>query len=759
MTSTHPTRRRLGAAVAAALSVTLGAGVLAEAPAAGAVTAAPAAGFAAEAATDEPAAVPADHWVLGGGKEGFYSIDGGTDGAEDSGFGRLTWTRYADNAKKEYDLVGVGSRPMVSGDVGAVVRPGEKTVVLVDAAEGTSTTLELDGTTYNEVNPLKIAGKGLLARAKDGTLTYYTAAEGARKLTGIPGTDLFPTVEDSTDSHAVIRTEDADGQQVWTLVDLATAKVVRTYPAPPGARNFALSDTRMAWVEHPTFSTTKVVVRELATGRTTSVPLDTSWENRELQVALAGDWLLTGRPGGIRTNAPSEFHALTARQVSSTGTVGPAVRLLDHFEDARDFEAYNPMGLVVRGGSVAAGAGGEGVYRIAPGADGVPRAVLEATTGSPTGVRPDSTVLPHQGETVRPDAVPGTVPTRFTFTLNRCDVKVDAVIRDSYGKALRETWNATTRTDPDTPCSDQEVTYDWGHFLGTGDGRYTGASTGSYAASFTFTPMNGIGTATTVSGSFKVERVIGQHDFDRNALPDLFARDASGVLWTDSLAGVGMELNAPTRRIGGGWQVYDRIESTGGQTLIARDKTGALWYYPGDGKGGTGARRSIGGGWQVYDKLAGGSDLNGDGKADLLAADKTGVLWYYKGTGNSTTPFTGKTRIGGGWGKYDLLTATGNIAGGTAGDLLARDRDGVLWIYLGNGVGNFKAPVRIGGGWQAYTELIAAGDADDFGHGDLFAYNAREKKFYFYSGTGLVPPFGARRETTVFAGNAYNHIA
>ncbi|MFF9341501.1 MULTISPECIES: FG-GAP repeat domain-containing protein [unclassified Streptomyces] len=760
MTPTHPARRRgLGAAVATALSVTLGAGALAGAPAAGAVTAAPASGFAAEDATDEPAAIPADHWVLGGGKEGFYSIDGGADGDQDSTFGRLTWTRYADGTKKEYDLVGATSRPMVSGDVGAVVRSGEKTVVLVDAAEGTSTTLELDGTTHNEVNPLKIAGKGLLARTEGGTITYYTAAGGARKVTGIPGTDLFPAVEDATDSHAVIRTRNADGQKVWSLVDLAAAKVVRTYPAPFDRQNFTLSETRMAWVEHPTLDTAKVVVRELATGRTVSVPLDTGWKSQDLQVALAGDWLLTGRPGGIRTDAPSEFHALTARQVSSDGTVGPAVRLLDHFEDARDFETYNPMGLVVRGGSVAAGAGGEGVYRIAPGADGVPRAVLEATTGSPTGVRPDSTVLPHQGETVRPDAVPGAVPTRFAFTLNRCNVKVDAVIRDSYGKALRETWNATTRTDSDNPCSGQEATYDWSHFLGTGDGRYTGASTGSYAASFTFTPMNGIGTATTVSGTFKVERVIGQHDFDRNALPDLFARDASGVLWTDSVAGAHMQLNAPTRRIGGGWQVYDRIESAGGQKLVARDKSGVLWYYPGDGKGGTGARRSIGGGWQVYDKLAGGSDLNGDGKADLLAADKAGVLWYYKGTGNSTTPFTGKTRIGGGWGKYDLLTATGDLAYGSGDDLLARDRDGVLWLYLGNGDGNFKAPVRIGGGWQAYTELIAAGDADDQGHGDLFAYDAREKKFYFYTGTGRVAPFAGRRETTVFAGNAYDHVA
>ncbi|MFD6246013.1 FG-GAP repeat domain-containing protein [Streptomyces roseolus] len=751
MTSTHPTRRRrLGPAVAAVLSATLGAGTLAGAPAA---TAAPATGF---AAADEPASIPADHWVLGGGEEGFFSVDGGSYGGQDPTFGRLTWTRYADNAKKEYDLIGTESRPMVSGDVGAVVRYDEKTVVLLDAAEGTSTTLELDGYTYT-INPLKIVGKGLLAATDTGAVRYYTAAGGSRTVTGLPGTYAYPQVEASTDSHAVVRTKDGTGAFVWALVDLAAAKVVRTYPVPPGAENLALSETRMAWAERRADGTAWAVVQDRATGRSTSVPLGPYDDNQDVQVALAGDWLLTGRPGGIDTNVPSELHALTARKVSATGAVGPAVRLLDHFEDAVAFEDFNPLGLVVRGGSVAAG---EGVYRIVPGADGVPRAVLEATTGEPTGVRTGSTVLPHQGETLRPDAVPGGAPTRFAFTVNRCDVKADAVLRHSSGKTLHKTWNAATRPNPWEPCSGR-ATFDWEHYLDAGTDRYAGAPGGRYTATFTFTPMNGIGTAATVSGGFTVERAEGQHDFDRNADPDFFARDASGVLWTDSTVMTNKgELNAPTRRIGGGWQAYDRIESAGGQTLVARDRTGVLWYYPGDGNGGTGARRSVGGGWQAYDKLAGGSDLNGDGRADLLAADKAGVLWYYKGTGNSAAPFTGKTRIGGGWGKFNQLTAVGDLAGGTGGDLLARDKDGVLWLYLGKGDGTFTAPTAIGGGWNAYTELVAGGDANHNGEADLFAYDARERKVYFYGGTGdRARPFVTKRATTVFSGNAYDHLA
>ncbi|MGJ7420712.1 FG-GAP repeat domain-containing protein, partial [Streptomyces cinereoruber] len=105
----------------------------------------------------------------------------------------------------------------------------------------------------------------------------------------------------------------------------------------------------------------------------------------------------------------------------------------------------------------------------------------------------------------------------------------------------------------------------------------------------------------------------------------------------------------------------------------------------------------VGGGWQVYDRLAGGSDLNGDGRADLVATDKAGDLWLYKGTGNASAPFAARTKIGFGWGIYNQITAVGNIAGAAAGDLVARDKDGVLWLYLGKGDGTFAARTKIGG--------------------------------------------------------------
>ncbi|MFB7580233.1 FG-GAP repeat domain-containing protein [Streptomyces hydrogenans] len=739
----RPTRRHLSVSVATALAVTLGAGVLV-APAAGAVTAA-----AAQAAqtADEPVTISPSRWVIGGGEHGFYSIDGIHYGGQDPSFDDLTFTRYADNSVTKLGLMTAEDMSHATGDVGTLVKAFSSSVKLFDGARGTTTTLPLDNETHFGVQIIGVAGRGVFG-SSGSTVKYYSAQAGMKVVTGMAVNGPSSRMVAATNSQAVLLSQALYTEvPYWSVVDLATAKAVRSSPVPAGADPYSLTftDTRMAWVEYTADDTATVVVRERATDKTLrTVPLG-KVTGRKVEVALIGDWVTYGRPGGLTATAPSALHALTARRVST----GATVKLLDHFQST-PYPAGIRTGLVMRGGSVAEGARGEGVYRIVLGTDAVPKAVLEATTNVATGLRTVSSVLPHQGETLRPDGAPGTA-TRFSFGLSHPGAKVEAVIRHSSGKTFRKTW--TTRTTA--------ATFDWEHYLEAVDGRHTGAPSGSYTATFTFTPTNGIGPAATVSGNFKVERAKGQHDFDRNADPDFFGRDASGVLWTDStvMTSTG-ELNAPTRRIGGGWQAYDRIESTGGQTLVGRDKSGVLWYYPGDGNGGTGARRSIGGGWQVYDKLAGGSDLNGDGKHDLLATDKTGALWYYKGTGNSTTPFTGKTRIDGDWGKYNQITATGDLAGGTAGDLVARDKDGVLWLHLGMGDGTFAAPTRIGAGWNAYAETVAGGDADHDGKADLFAYHAREKRVYFYGGTGdPARPFMLKNVTTVFTGNAYDHIA
>ena len=71
----------------------------------------------------------------------------------------------------------------------------------------------------------------------------------------------------------------------------------------------------------------------------------------------------------------------------------------------------------------------------------------------------------------------------------------------------------------------------------------------------------------------------------------------------------------------------------GRSDLLARDTTGVLWLYPGNGKGGWLPRIRLGAGWNTMTAVFGAGDFNGDGKADVLARDKANTLWLYPGSG------------------------------------------------------------------------------------------------------------------------------
>ncbi|MFD0428063.1 FG-GAP repeat domain-containing protein [Streptomyces zhihengii] len=194
--------------------------------------------------------------------------------------------------------------------------------------------------------------------------------------------------------------------------------------------------------------------------------------------------------------------------------------------------------------------------------------------------------------------------------------------------------------------------------------------------------------------------------------------------------------------------------------VVARDAAGVLWLHAGDGHGGFHARVRVGGGWQTYERIAGGSDLTGDGRADLVAVDTAGGLYLYAGTGTAQRPYAPRTKIGTGWGIYNSLTAVGDIGGAAGGDLLARDRDGRLWLYLGTGDGGYTARKPVGGGWQVYGQVTGAGDVDHDGRNDLLAHDPATGRTYHYRGTGeWRKPFGAKTLTDAHQGRAYDHVA
>ncbi|MFE5791927.1 tachylectin-related carbohydrate-binding protein [Streptomyces sp. NPDC056503] len=144
--------------------------------------------------------------------------------------------------------------------------------------------------------------------------------------------------------------------------------------------------------------------------------------------------------------------------------------------------------------------------------------------------------------------------------------------------------------------------------------------------------------------------------------------------------------------------------------LHARDRSGVLWRY--EGTGDTARpferRKRVGAGWQVYTVVTPLWKPDAAGEGDLVARDRSGVLWYYGGTGDPDAPFKPRVRIGGGWNAYTALT------GDSRGGLVARDAAGVLWHYETKSIGGgrFYDRVRVGGGWNAYTTLTTLASPD-----------------------------------------------
>lgn len=144
------------------------------------------------------------------------------------------------------------------------------------------------------------------------------------------------------------------------------------------------------------------------------------------------------------------------------------------------------------------------------------------------------------------------------------------------------------------------------------------------------------------------------------------------------------------------------------------DKAGVLWQYRGTAQPTApfDPRIRIGGGWQVYDLIAKVTPTTAAGRGDLVARDRSGVLWYYKGTADPARPFARRVRVGGGWGQYTAITAGGTHFTNSHTVLVARDASGRLWSYAGTGnaSGPFAPRVLAGHGWNVYQPLTGLGN-------------------------------------------------
>ncbi|KQX59282.1 MULTISPECIES: VCBS repeat-containing protein [unclassified Streptomyces] len=719
--------RRLAAAVTAVLAVTAVTGTLAVTPATAAASATT--GTAAAAAIS----LPDDARIVSTGTLGFLSAR--PDGAGGSAF---TWTRFDD-----------GSTEPISGTEGYDTASD----AVVTSTLGSYTVRDMRNNTQTTIDPVRELGPGSTVVGVVGQMLYvsvpsfgYQDLYQLQKLNGVMSKTKISYGYDNTsfrvfgrpgDYPLILGTRDVNGVTAYFHTVHKGGQIydyIRSaQPWDPATATGAVAPAYLAWTERtPEGATTLAVEKRVGTDPVQRIPLGTGPSGSPAVVAgFVGDWVVYGRPGGATAAGVDPVHALTARNVLT----GETVKLLDHLTST----ATGPDGtLLVRGGTLSEG---EGLYRISD-AGGFPMATLAVSTGVPTGFR-------FLGQNV--PAVLNTdinhSPTRMTWNLSASNVRLDLTFRNT---ATGASFTQRMFLPPTT------TEYVWNGVLTSG----VPAPNGTYLWEAMATPLNGIGGPVSVSGYTKLARPLNSHDLTDNGSADLLARDASGTLWRDDTFDwyADGRLSVVNRtKIGAGFQAYNLIEAAGNHAggtaadFVARDSAGVLWSFLGKGDGSFAPRTKVGPGWGAYNKVAAGSDLTGDGRPDLVAVDGAGALWLHKATGKWDVPYAPRVRLAsGGFNTYNQIAAVGDVAGSAAGDVVARDTAGVLWLFPGKGDGTFAARSRIGGGWAGFSQLVGMGDANNDGRGDLLAYGPNG--VYVYVGTGAVSTPFSRTLTNLYAG-------
>ncbi|MFI8401826.1 FG-GAP repeat domain-containing protein [Streptomyces sp. NPDC085463] len=689
--------------------------------------------------------------VIGAGTSGFLTRD--ADGV-------ARWTRYADGVST---VVETGADGVVHGSASDSVvvtwpksqRYGTERAVVFDMATGAApvTFSGFDGEVTGAV------GSALFDDGHELHPVLSTQNGGVRTSTQVTGmTEPSHSefrIADSLPGTALgfYRSFEPVKPEKLVVVDIAGARVVETYTAEAGA-TFAGAATitadRVYWVESGNGKTVLASAKR-GTAEVTRVAFSGNLA-AGYKGDLGSDWSVLD----TRWDTTTPAQGIVARSLTDE----TSVKLLDHAESV--MKAADGTLLAV--GTTADR--GTGVYRLAV-VDGRPTAELIASTGvTPTPTTP----LSYTGHSVPATvALDGVAKTRLGWKFSTADADLSVELRHKQSWTLFRT-SVRPRETGTGVLPDGSLGFDWTGEVGSGAYR-SSAPAGEYEWTVTARPWNGM-PSVTASGTFTVNRGPQAHDFTGNGSPDLFARRADGNLdvidtrWDDATGQLAVAQTRGSAVWTGDWNRYDRVESVGdiagspAADTVARDKTGVLWLHVSDPSA-TGEPVRIGGGWQIYTQLAGGSDLTGDGRADLVAVDTAGDLYLYKGTGNASEPFEPRKKIGYGWGIYHQLTATGNIGGNPTGDLVARDKDGVLWTYLGKGDGTYAPRTKIGGGWNVYADIVGIGDGDKDGRPDVYARTTAGEA-YFYSGSGdWKAPFKPRSTTlggVAPSGTTYNQV-
>ncbi|SDD91242.1 FG-GAP repeat domain-containing protein [Glycomyces harbinensis] len=229
------------------------------------------------------------------------------------------------------------------------------------------------------------------------------------------------------------------------------------------------------------------------------------------------------------------------------------------------------------------------------------------------------------------------------------------------------------------------------------------------------------------------------YDYDGNGVSETVYRNADGIVST-----LGIQHGSwwPSESWGTGFKNMTLLETAGDLTsdgfsdLLARDSSGNLYAYLGDGASAGATRTRVGTGWNTMSAIVSGHDFNGDGHVDIIAREKsTGYLWLYPGRG--TGKVGPRVKIGTGWNSMRDLIAVGDLDNDGHADLLAvRSSENCLYRYSGRGNGTLKAGVKIGCGFSGIQSFASVGDFNLDGHADWIARRGSDGRTYLHHGDG-----------------------
>ncbi|MEV6106884.1 FG-GAP-like repeat-containing protein [Streptomyces sp. NPDC051940] len=166
------------------------------------------------------------------------------------------------------------------------------------------------------------------------------------------------------------------------------------------------------------------------------------------------------------------------------------------------------------------------------------------------------------------------------------------------------------------------------------------------------------------------------------------------------------------------------------------------------------SRQNLGDWWNKFNRLVATRDLSGDGLPDLLARDKDGVVWLYKGLADGS--LSGRTKVAT-WKYYTAIAGRGDYSGDGRNDVVARDGNGVLWLYRGNGRGGFEPRTKVGSGWNKFDIITGSGDMDHNGRQDIIARTPDGAGYLFNA--DHAGGFYAKKQLTASAWKYYSKIA